>query len=350
MCAGAPRVSRERLDEAEVWRVAGEVMSERLDHARPLWTFDLIGPMADGGEVIAARIHHAMADGISCLRLLSGLLWTEDEGEGKPPGRRAAPAGPSPRRSRIAEARRLPGALGRELGARGSRSPFDQPIGAARALGFVTAPLADLRRIAAARPEHVTVNDVLLAVVAGGLREWLGASRRLPHLRAQIPVSLHHRDEGDEGAGLGNRDSFLNVDLPLAEPDPLRRLDLINAETARRKRLGDADELYDFFHAVSRFRHLDRGLERLAGGPREFSLSISNVPGPAGAVSVLGRRVSSLRTVAEPAARHALRISAISCHGEVEIGLCTDPEALPEVAELAAAMADSLAELEAAAG
>ena len=84
--------------------------------------------------------------------------------------------------------------------------------------------------------------------------------------------------------------------------------------------------------------------------PREFSLSISNVPGPRGEVSVAGRRVEHLGSVAEPADRHALRISAISCAGTVGIGLCTDPEALPGVEGLAEALEASLAELRAAAG
>ncbi len=180
--------------------------------------------------------------------------------------------------------------------------------------------------------------------MAGGLREWLGEDDgALPRLRAQIPVSLHHRDA--DARELGNRDSFLNVDLPLAEPDPLARLDAINAETVQRKRLGDAEELYDFFHALARFKHLSHSAERLAAGPREFSLSISNVPGPREPVSVGGRRVENLFSIAEPADRHALRISAISCAGELGIGLCTDPEALPGVSGLASAIERSLIEL-----
>ena len=217
-----------------------------------------------------------------------------------------------------------------------------------RELAFAIAPLSQLKAIGHSRPGHVTVNDVLLASVAGGLREWLlSGHEALPRLRAQVPVSLHHRDEGE--GELGNRDSFLNVDLPLGDPDPLSRLDRISAETAERKRLGDAEELYDFFHALARFRHLGRAVERLAGGPREFSLSISNVPGPRAPVSVAGRLVEQLCSASEPAARHALRISAISCAGTVGIGLCTDPEALPELSRLADAIERSFAELRVAA-
>ena len=173
----------------------------------------------------------------------------------------------------------MPAAVFRELGHPGSRSPFDRPICISRELAFTHAPLSELRTIGASRPIRATVNDVLLAIVAGGLRTWLGVDRGMaPNLRAQVPVSLHHRDERPDE--LGNRDSFLNVDLPIAETDPLVRLDRIRVETSTRKRLDDAEELYDLFHAIGRVNHLARVAQRLAGSAREFSLSISNVPGP----------------------------------------------------------------------
>jgi diacylglycerol O-acyltransferase / wax synthase len=336
------REGAEGGDETAMWAVAGELMSERLDHRRPLWALDLLGPLADGRQAIVARIHHAMADGISSVRFLAGVLW--DSEQAAAPGHRASRRDEE-KRSLGSELRHLPGAIRRELGGHASRSPLDRPIGSARELAFTTVPLAELKRIGASRPGHVTVNDVLLAGIAGGLRSWLGSENgeALPALRAQIPVSLHHRNEGE--GELGNRDSFLNVDLPLVEANPLARLDLINAETAQRKQLGDAEELYDLFHALSRFKHLGPAAQRLAGRPREFSLSISNVPGPRAAISVAGRAVERLCSVAEPADRHALRVSAISCAGTVGIGLCTDPDALSGVAGLAPAIDASFAEL-----
>ena len=345
---------REGAGETELWHAAGRIMSERLDHQRPLWSFHVIGPLADGREAIAARIHHAMADGISSVRFLESVLWrpaADAESAASTVTRRpsAAPTAEEtgPPHLGAGGLRRLPGTLHRELVGHADRSPFDRPIGCSREVAIVSVPLADLRAIGASRPGHVTVNDVLLAAVAGGLREWLGAAGRLPALRAQIPVNLHHRDE--RAGELGNRDSYLNVDLPLDDADALDRLDRIHAETGERKRLGDAEELYDFFHALARFKRLDRAAEHLATGPREFSLSISNVPGPRGEIEVAGRRVESLGSVAEPADRHALRVSAISCAGALGIGLCTDPEALPDLHGLAAALRDSLEELRAAA-
>jgi diacylglycerol O-acyltransferase / wax synthase len=342
------RPGTEGVGEAEMWRAAGEIMSERLDHRRPLWSIDLVGPLADGREAVVARVHHAMADGISAVRFLGGVLWSADPRESSLP---PAPSHPAASQgdaamSRAAELRRLPGALARELGHRAGESPLDRPIGAERELAFIAVPLAELKAIGHSRPGHVTVNDVLLAVVAGGLRRWLEADH-LPELKAQIPVSLHHRNEAE--ADLGNRDSYLNIDLPLSEADPLARLDRINAETVARKELGDAQELYDFFHALARFKHLGGRLQRFATSPREFSLSISNVPGPREAIAIAGRRVERLGSAAEPADRHALRVSAISCAGSVGIGLCTDPGALPGLHGLARALEDSYEELRTAA-
>jgi hypothetical protein len=328
--------------DAALWREASGLMAQRLDHERPLWRFDLVGPMADGREASVCRIHHAMADGISSVRFLREVLWDESG----PPAAKSAPAQPAAaeRHRRLHEVARMPGAVARELGHRASDTVLDRRIGSGRELAFSSFPLAQLKAIGASLPGHVTVNDAFLAGVAGGLRSWLEhAGERLPKLRAQIPVSLHHRDEGE--AELGNRDSFLNVDLPVDVADPVARLKAINAQTTTRKAHADAEELYDLFHALSRFKHLDHAAQHLAGGPREFSLSISNVPGPTCALSVAGRPVENLFSVAEPADRHALRASAISCAGTIGIGLCTDPEAVAGIDGLAAAIDESLSEL-----
>ncbi|MGB7360312.1 MAG: wax ester/triacylglycerol synthase domain-containing protein, partial [Mycobacterium sp.] len=333
-----------RSTSTDLWQTVGELMAEHLDHSRPLWAFDVIGPLADGREAIAARIHHAMADGIAGVRFLDSVLFDPHPDPPAHIGTSRAVAASS----RLTEARRMPEALLRELGRPGPRSPFDRPVGAARELAFTVVPLAELKAIGASRPDRATVNDVLLAVVAGGLRDWLSPDGAAVHrLRAQVPVSLHHRDEA--AADLGNRDSFINVDLPLAERDPLTRLDLIRAETARRKHLGDAEELFDLFHALGRLRHVGAAAQRLAGSAREFSVAISNVPGPAASVGVAGRRVLHLFSSSEPAVHHALRISAISCAGDVGIGLCTDPHALPDVARLADRIEAAYSELHAAA-
>lgn len=322
--------------QADLWRIVSRLMSEHLDRSRPLWAFDVIGPLEDGRQAIAARIHHAMADGIAAVRFLDSLLFDDHA----PAPTRPAAQILSPR----ASGWRMPAAVVRELGHRGSSSPFDRPITIARELAFTGATIADMKRIGASRPQAATVNDVLLAIVAGGLRTWLEAHDTLSrHLRAQIPVSLHRRDE--RVAALGNRDSFINVDLPIGEAECLTRLDRISAETRQRKQLDDADELYEFFHALGRVKRIEKVARRLAGSAREFSLSISNVPGPRSPVGVAGRRVQHLFSSSEPGAHHALRISAISCAGDFGIGVCGDPTALPHLTQLAEAIESSYREL-----
>jgi diacylglycerol O-acyltransferase / wax synthase len=374
----ALRPGTEGIDEAELHRAAAEVMAERLDPSRPLWALDLIGPLADGRTAIVARIHHAMMDGISSTRFLGVLLW---DGAGQQPdpspwepepapsglelateALRGRAAGVLPGTARLARAATsparwadgaralaaLPGAVRRELRPGAVDAELDQRIGSGRAVAFADVPLATLKAIGRSRPGHVTVNDVMLAAVAGALRRWLEHGREEAALRAQVPVSLHHRDEREDQ--LGNRDSFLNVDLPLGEPDPVRRLERINSETTEGKLRGDPGELYHLFHALSRLGPIYRATSRAASSPREFGLAISNVPGPREPIHVGGRRVERLGSVAEPAPHHALRVSAISHAGTVTVGFCSDPDALSGLERLADAFSAAVDELRDATG
>jgi len=328
------------LDEQGLRALTGEVLARRLDHSRPLWRIEVV-PLQDGATALTSRIHHAMADGVSAIHIVAGLLFDE-----RPRASTAsAPAEPErkPRRGRLRSLLRVPGALRREL-TPGADSVLDRHIGPEREVAWVGFPLARLQAIGHAASDGVTVNDVVLAAVGGGLREWLGPDRVGGDIRVQVPVCLHLRE--DE---IGNRDSFLNVDLPLHEPDPVERLRAINRETSERKLKHDAETLYDFFHAVDRFRPLYRGVTRVTSGPREFALSVSNVPGPRERPLILGRPVTKLVSFAEPADRHALRVSVVSLGGDLAFGLCSDPNAIGDLDGLATALERSVDELERAA-
>lgn len=345
------------LDDEGFRLAAGEILADRLDHQRPLWRLDLLA--LEGGRTgIVGRIHHAMADGVTAIRIAAGLLWDREEDGAEP---QEAPPKPVPRAEQAAAAAehaqlpsehherpllvRLPGALRRELRP-GADTPLDKHIGSEREIAWTVVPLARLKRIGRAAGESFTVNDVVLAVVAGGLRQWLeGAGARPASLRAQVPVCLHLREGG---TAVGNRDSFLNVDLPLSEADPVERLRAINAETREAKLDHDADTLYSFFHALGRFRPLYDGVTRIISGPREFALSVSNVPGPRQRPLILGHEVHEFCSFAEPADRHALRVAVISLGGDLAFGLCSDPEAIGELNHLAEALEASVAELESA--
>ncbi|HEY6654995.1 MAG TPA: wax ester/triacylglycerol synthase domain-containing protein [Solirubrobacterales bacterium] len=332
------------LSDEELRRAVGDLLSERLDHTRPLWRFDAL-PLTGERVALVGRIHHAMADGVSAISLIAGLLWDEDD--------QPSPASPArPAQAPATEAREarvvvgLPAALRREL-RRGRDTKLDQHIGPAREVAWTSFPLERLKRIEHGAAERVTVNDVVLAVVAGGLRRWLPQVGGIADdLRVQCPVCLHAQEE--DAGQLGNRDSFMNLDLPISEPDPAARLRMINTETSERKLDHDADTLYAFFHALGRFRPLYRGVTRLTSGPREFALSVSNVPGPRQRPLILGHAVEQFSSFAEPADRHALRVSIISLGGELAFGLCSDPDAITDLDGLRGALADSIAELEVA--
>jgi WS/DGAT/MGAT family acyltransferase len=232
----------------------------------------------------------------------------------------------------------------RELRPVAATSPLDRDISGAREVAFTRRPLAELKAIEAGAGDHVTVNDVLLAAVAGGLRDWLrGRHEQAEAMRAQVPISMHSRSERTDE--LGNRDSFLFVDLPVDEPDPLSRLRAINAETVERKQRRDADELYSFFHHTAHLGPITRAISRFTSGAREFTLSVSNVPGPPDDVSLAGHPVAELYSIAEPADRHALRVSAVSLAGTMHVAVCTDPEAVAGTGAVAAGIDRAVGEL-----
>jgi WS/DGAT/MGAT family acyltransferase len=314
-------------------------MAQRLDHERPLWRLDLL-PAEDGGVAVVARIHHCMADGITAIRVLASILWDPIE-SGAQQQRERPGIRPARHQGRLRTAAQLPGTLRRELRP-GADSPLDRHIGSAREVAWTGVSLAELKRIGHAAGDGVTVNDVVLATVAGALRSWLDDGDAPKSLRAQVPVSLHSREESGEA---GNRDSFLFVDLPLGEEDPAERLRRINAETHERKLDHDAETLYSFFHSLSHFKPLYREVTRLASGPREFALSVSNVPGPRAPVTVMGRPIGRFASFAEPADRHALRVAVVSLGGEVAFGLCSDPDAVGGLDRLADGLDQSLYEL-----
>jgi uncharacterized protein DUF1298/wax ester synthase-like acyl-CoA acyltransferase family protein len=326
------REAGEEVDAGGLRRELARVMAERLPRDRPLWAIDVL-PLEGGRTALAWRIHHAVADGQTAMAWFAHVLL--DGAEAPPPVRARPPAGGGGRRLRLR-------ALRRELRGGGGRSPLDRPAGPRRAIELTGAPLDEVRRIGHAVPERATVNDVVLTAVGAGLRRWLdavGASAEV--LRVKVPVSLHQ-----PGAAEANRDSFMVVDLPLAEADPLARLRAVAAETRERKREHDAESVDAFFRDVGHLsRSLEREAEQWARSPRVFALNVSNVPGPQGELSALGAPVDEVYSLAEIANRHALRVAVVSAGGRLGFGLCADPDAVDRLDLVAAGIDDELAAL-----
>jgi WS/DGAT/MGAT family acyltransferase len=361
------------VTEAKLPELIAGRFALRLPRDRPLWRIDVIEGLEGDGVAYVLFLHHAMADGVAALRIGSALLWDEQPDPPAPQPEGWAP-GPAPgaaallasaagdrlraagRAGRVlAHDLRSPGRLGRPspralvraIRGASEESPLDVPIGPHRSVAFVSAPLEDFKRIRATAGEGTTVNDVVLAAMAGALRTWLGhRGVEIPHLRVKVPVSMHGGDE--EPSTVGNRDSFFFADLPVAEPDPGRRLAAVRRETALRKSEGDADLLYLFFSDLAHVsRAVERRVERFAARPQSFSLCLSNVPGPRGPRYVLGGQVRAFYSLAEVAQRHGLRVAAFSFDGELSFGLCADADAIPDLGVLAAGLEDAIAELRA---
>jgi diacylglycerol O-acyltransferase len=162
-------------------------------------------------------------------------------------------------------------------------------------------------------------------------------------VRVKIPVSLHSGD--DEG----NRDSFFTLELPLGEPDVVARLAAVRAATSVRKADHDAETLDDLMRDLARVSpQLEHFCRRLEASPRAFALNVSNVPGPARPVTVLGVPVEAVYSIAEIGQRHALRVAVVSLGGCLHFGLCSDPAIVDDLGILAAGVEAEAARLVAA--
>lgn len=323
----------EPVSDDELRRIMARVMEARLDRSRPLWTIDVVETLEHGGVALIWKIHHCMADGATAMGFAEQLLWDAPPG----PGDRERAAGAAGRggepSSHLAELRdavsdrrpgRLPGALRRELHRTRHPSPFDGVIGESRVVAFASVPLGALKGAAKVLVPKATVNDVVLALVAGGLRYWAAArGGPLATVRVKVPVSLHHRAASADAA---NRDSLFVLALPLEEPDTVERLRRINVETALRKRGGDPVVLDTLLRDLGRVAPpLRRLVERLTLDPRAFALNVSNVIGSVERRSVLGAPVRALYSIAEIRERHGLRVAVVSAADELHFGLCGDP-------------------------
>jgi diacylglycerol O-acyltransferase len=354
-------------------QVASGCMSKPLPRDRPLWQLCIAPRLDDGRLAVVGKAHHCMADGIAAVELAS-LLLDPDPNPKEPESDDWSPApGPSGRRLLVEGAvdwlraplklaslpanlarspRRALGALGNVPraayaladAARPARPvhPLNDPISPQRRLGLLRRPLAELLRV---KEEFgVKLNDVLLAVSAGGVRRFLKQRESEPTcVKTMVPVNF--RPEGAE-AELGNRISFMFVDLPCDEPDPVRRLRDVHAATAERKRAGEAEGAEAVIESMTFApAPVQRLVSRLIASPRTFNLVVSNIPGPRGTLYMRGCRLAEAYPVVPIAERHALSIGVTTLGEGAYFGLYADPETLPDIDELADCVDASIDEL-----
>jgi WS/DGAT/MGAT family acyltransferase len=325
--------------------VAG-IFAQHLDRSRPLWRIDVLPRLAGGQSALIWRLHHALADGMTGMRIARAVLWDEEPAAAPPtarstgsPARTGGTGRPGPAPAGPGDHHPLAGlwTAVREAPQPWLHSPFDGHIDARRAVAFTSTGLDGLHQVAAATG-GATVNDAVLTVIAGGLRRWLEAHHgHLGAVRVKVPVSLHGPPlaPGDDSSQPGNRDSFFCLDLPLGSADPVDRLGAICRATRARKQGHDAQHLDAMMRQLAHTPRLSQFAARILAHPRSFALNVSNVPGPRQPVHLLGVPVCAMYSLAEIAEQHALRVAVVSLAGALNFGLVADPTLLADVDRLA---------------
>ena len=351
-------------EEAQLLQACQEVARHRLDPARPLWELWLLPGLPEHRVGLYFRLHHAFADGAAALAAFGALLdlnadattpcappWTpapiptggELLGDNLRRRRRELARGwwglihP---RSTVRSARRAWPAWREVLAERPApRTSLNRPVGTHRRLAIIRGDLDLTKQVAHAH--HAKVNDVVLAAVAGGLRQLLqgrGEPAEQLALRAWVLISLHQEQPGQAS---GNQDSGMAVPLPLGETDPVRRLQLIASETAVRKTKARPQVTSGIF----RFVVVQRAFFRLLTRQRFMSLPVSNIPGPPVPLYLAGAQLLELFPMVSLSGNLTLAVAVLSYAGQLNLTAVADREACPDVEVFAQGVRSALDEL-----
>jgi WS/DGAT/MGAT family acyltransferase len=363
--------------------LAGRIFSQRLDRSKPLWEVWIVHGLEGGRFALISKTHHALVDGVSGVDIATVLFDLSPVPAESDGGAEAERWTPSPEPSdvelvtegvkglvrtpfslagRAVRAHQSPGeslgklreaaeGLGEVVWAGMNPAPdvpLNVPIGPHRRVRWVQSRLGDFKEIKNALGG--TVNDAVLAVVAGALRRWLhdrGVRTEGVELRALVPVSIRTEDEKDS---LGNRIAAMRGPLPVYVDDPVERLQVVREGMGQLKESKQAlgaeviAGLTDFAPPT-----LLAQASRLNFSTRLFNLIVTNVPGPQFPLYLLGREMEEIVPIAFLPENHALAVAIMSYNGKVDFGLLADYDALPDVDAFATHLEESLAELLAAA-
>jgi diacylglycerol O-acyltransferase len=193
--------------------------------------------------------------------------------------------------------------------------------------------------------DHVTVNDVYLAAVAGALRTLALRRGEAPQpLKVMVPVNLRGEDEHD-GSG-GNRISFCFVELPVQVSSARARLRRVHQATVAFKRSNRSDGSNAVLNALGVLpTPLKTFAAKRAASPRTYNVTISNIPGPTSPLYMLGARLEEAYPVVPLSEDHALSVGVFGYGEHAHFGFYADPGALPDVHDLPAATAAEIREL-----
>ena len=363
--------------DAELCELVGQVLSEPLDRARPLWQIHVVEGLAGGRSALVAKMHHALVDGLAAVDVSTVVLDPTPEGlDIKPPPQPPVPQRQSgPAIDRLAQMAAAQLQLPRQL-ARGALARTLDPGSYARQARMAASVMGELARVrpqapqtrlnteigrerrfalARARLDEVkavrkaagaTVNDVLLGCVALMLSGYLGEDAP-ENAVALVPVSVR---TGEQRGQMGNRISTVFVDLPLTG-DPLDRIRQINADMTEIKGSAQVSAGALIVGATGLAPPVVSSIAvRAMSGPRMFNLVVSNVPGPQQTFYLDGIPLREVFPAVPLNPRNqALSIGIMSYDGGVYFGLLGDRDALPDLDDAARGLEEAMARLVAAA-
>lgn len=356
-------------DEEGLLQACEQLRRHPLDRSRPLWQLWLLPGLPDGAVGMFVRLHHAIADGPAGVALLVSLLDTTPDATSPAPLPWAPRPWPSTRDLLTDNLRRCAGALtaaashllhptaasGRRQGTwppvrellarpRAPRTSLNRPIGAVRRIAVVRSDLQAVKD--AAHAAGATVNDAVLAAVAGGLRDLLrsrGENVTDLVLRALVPVTLHNPSRGPVR---GNLYGAMVVSLPVGEPDPARALRLIAAQTARRKRQPGPP----WGTGVLGAPLVQRLALRFVDRQRLISIHVANVAGPAAPLYLAGARLIDAFPVVPLSGNLTLGLGVLSYGGQLNVTTVADRDGCPDLPAFTAGLTRSLSALTACPG
>ena len=361
--------------EAQLEKLTARIFSQLLDRAKPLWELWLVEGLNGDRFAIISKTHHSLVDGVSGAELATVLFdISPDYVPAKPrdwiprpepstaeilaAGARDAVGlatstagtvvGALSKPSRlVSTARETLEGLGEVAWAGLNRAPtslLNVPLGPNRRYRVVKGRLEDYKLVKNAFGG--TVNDVVLAVVAGALARYFEAHRERTEgleLRALVPVSVRSLDKKH---AMGNEITLMLAPLPLGITDPVARLAQVSRSMDGVKKSKQALGA-STIAGVQRFAPptLLAVSSRLSMSARMYNLLVTNVPGPQFPVYARGRRLLEIAPVPFLAPDHALAIAIMSYDGGIDFGVLTDYDAISEIDTLAGGIKDALDEL-----
>ena len=348
--------------------------SSLIDRAKPLWTCHIIEGIEGNRFAMYFKIHHAMVDGIAGMRLVEKSLSQDPNAKSiVPPW---CVEGPRAKRLKEPNVSRFKKIMNGVMGQLGStprvmyelsqtvmkdmgRNPdyvssfqapssiLNQRVSSSRRFAAQSFEFDRLRHIS--KSLGVTINDIVLAICSGALREYLLSQDALPKkpLIAMVPASVR-----DDDSSMSNRITMILANLGTHKEDPLERLAIVrrSVQNAKEKfKRMNSNQILNY----SAFVYSAAGLNIASGllpKRQAFNLVISNVPGPREPLYWNGARLDALYPASIILDGQALNITMTSYLDKLEVGLTACRNALPKMQNLLTHLEEEIQRFEAIVG